>query len=242
MLDLPHSLRKGAPIDQGDFKSNFELQPMLNLFHSLRKRAPIDEGDIKSNISISLLMNQLKTDRFFVSDSASVGGGDESEILQKENPAVKNAFCRNAMQFSLQVLGAGKPKVVCQGRSTYHRSIMELYKICGTIGSSLPCSLEVDNSVNELRVSPRFDNPLRLPQGNNVCCRFLDNAKAIEFKLSYDCRLACSRRTGHNVSLHNCLKVLLTSSNVSKAGSSPEYGYILWADLARGPQATDRNQ
>jgi len=35
MLDLPHSLRKGAPIDQGDFKSNFELQPMLNLFHSL---------------------------------------------------------------------------------------------------------------------------------------------------------------------------------------------------------------
>jgi hypothetical protein len=79
---------------------------------------------------------------------------------------------------------------------------MKLHQIRGTGGSALSCLLKADDGVNELLPSPRLRYPLRLPQSNNVCRRFLDNAEPINFKLSNDRCLAASRRASQNISLH----------------------------------------
>src|SRR5215813_6185024 len=86
---------------------------------------------------------------------------------------------------------------------------MKLYEIRGADNSALSGLLKADDGVNEVRPSPWLGYPLRLPQSNDVCRRFLDNAKPINFKLSNDCRLARARRASHNVSFHNYLKILL---------------------------------
>jgi hypothetical protein len=86
---------------------------------------------------------------------------------------------------------------------------MKLYGGRGAGGSALSRLLKADNGVNELRAGPWLSYPLRLPQSDDVCRRFLNNAKPINFKLSNDCRLACARRASHNVFLHNRLKTLL---------------------------------
>src|SRR5262249_37728155 len=92
---------------------------------------------------------------------------------------------------------------------------MKLYEIRGADSSALSGLLKADNGVNELRPRPWLGYPLRLPQSNDVCRRFLDNANPINFKLSNNCRLASARRASHNVSFHNCLKILLCTMFVS---------------------------
>jgi hypothetical protein len=86
---------------------------------------------------------------------------------------------------------------------------MELYEISTAGGSALSGLLKAENGLNELRARPRLGHPLRLAQSNDVCGSFFDDAEPIDFKLSNDCRLARTRRAGHNVSLHNFLEILL---------------------------------
>jgi hypothetical protein len=114
-------------------------------------------------ISIDPRVNLFKADRLFVSDSSRVSGCDEPQVLQKQDPALKNVFHPNPPQFVQQVLRPGKSKVVCQGSGTYHRSIMKLYKVLGAGGSALSNLLKRDNGFNELWAGPRFGYPLRLP-------------------------------------------------------------------------------
>src|SRR4051794_38630760 len=87
---------------------------------------------------------------------------------------------------------------------------MKLYDIRGAGGPALSTVLKADDSIDELRTSPRLGCALRLAQSDDVCCRFLDNAKAIHFQLANDCPLPRSRRAGHNVSLHDSLNILHT--------------------------------
>src|SRR5215471_9974572 len=98
---------------------------------------------------------------------------------------------------------------------------MKLYETCGTDNSALSDLLKADNGVNELRPSPWLGYPLRLPQSNDVCRRFLDNAKPLNFKLSNDCRLARARRASHNVSFHiiNSGKHLIVGGSGSPDGN-----------------------
>jgi cytochrome c553 len=79
---------------------------------------------------------------------------------------------------------------------------MELHYIGRAGSSAFSYVLKVHNGIDELRASPGLGYPLRLPQSDNVCCRFLDNAKPFHFKLSNDRRFSRSRRASHNVSLH----------------------------------------
>jgi hypothetical protein len=82
---------------------------------------------------------------------------------------------------------------------------MKLDEIRSTGGSVFSDLLKADDGVNELRISPRFRYSPRLPQSNDVCCRFLDNAEPINFKLSNDRRLAGAWRASHDISFHHCL-------------------------------------
>ena len=94
------------------------------------------------------------------------------------------------------------PELDCQRRGTDNATVVKLNLVRLIRRSNLAVPLQMSDCIDERGVSPGFNRSLRMRGSDDVSSRLFDYAEPVEFQLTDDRCLPCTRRAGDDEPSH----------------------------------------